>query len=296
MFTMIERKLRRLEVRLNRPMLPRQSLDEMIRDWGAASFLSSLAQKRPEILIAVTTFRRPGEVADLINALVHALGYTELSVHVCIFNDASDADYSGARDLLSRHFNGNSTWLDSRRNFGKRGFWQTHQMMFRAAEVADSEFLLSLQDDIELVPDFFQKLFQVWSATGQADERRRVLYLFSGDDDEPHGRWNLFDRVDLPEACARRTDWFDLQAFLIDRAGLALLRYWVVPISLRRWRKDPTVSSGVGDQFTRRIAGRATVYQCDPPLVFHGRATSQMNPEARSERPLDNRAKPKASN
>lgn len=291
MIEQIRRKLEKLAVKLNRPLWPRQSPERLIEAWNAGQTMAVLAEKRPQLLVTLTTYSRPHEVSELIEALAHALEGAEQTTFVCVFNDASDADCSAARALLLEHFGANAAWLDARENFGKRGFWRTHQMIFHAAKVSDADHLLSLQDDIELVPDFLDRLWQVWYATGQADARRRVLYLFSGEDDEPEGRWHRFSRVDLPAARARRTDWFDLQAFLIDRAGLSLLRYWMVPISPLRWKKRPTISSGVGQQLTQRMAGRGTVYQCEPPLVSHGKAQSHMNPEARAMRPLDNRAR-----
>ncbi len=290
MFERISYRLQRWAVRWNRPLCPRGSFDVVIDGWGARSLLTRLAGARFRLLVTITTHRRPQELISLISALSKALGDVSMPVFVCVLNDASDADYSGARALLQERFGGNSHWLDASENFGKQRFWMTHQLIFLAAKEADAEYLLSLQDDIDLVPNFLQKLWKVWEATGELDARRRVLYLFSTDDDESGGRWHSFQRVSFPRAQARRTDWFDLQAFLIDRSGLSLLRYWVVPISALRWRRDPTISSGVGQQLTIRMAGRATVYQCDPPLVIHGKAHSQMNPEARTLRPLDNRA------
>lgn len=289
MFEPIKRKIEKFEVRLNRPLWPRRSPDSLIEAWGAGPLMELLASRRPHLLVTLTAYRRPREVSDLIVSLAAALRESTLSTFVCVFNDASDADCSAARALLQEHFGENAVWLDAQKNFGKRGFWRTHQMIFHAAKVSDADYLLSLQDDIELAPDFLRQLWQVWSDIGRADERRRVLYLFSGEDDEPEGRWHRFPRVELPAARARRTDWFDLQAFLIDRAGLSLLRYWIAPISPLRWRRDPTISSGVGQQLTQRMAGRCAVYQCEPPLVSHGKAQSQMNPEARALRPLDNR-------
>lgn len=291
MIEQIRRRLEKLAVKLNRPLWHSPSPDALIDAWNAGPAMDVLAQMRPQLLVTLTAYRRPNELAELIVSLADALRGASHSTFVCVFNDASDADCSAARDLLKEHFGVNAAWLDARQNFGKRGFWRTHQVIFHAAKAADAEHLLSLQDDITLVPDFLSRLWQVWSATGQADTRRRVLYLFSSEDDEPEGRWHRFSRVDLPAARARRTDWFDLQAFLIDRAGLMLLRYWMVPISPLRWKKNPTISSGVGQQLTQRMAGRGTVYQCEPPLVSHGKAESHMNPEARALRPLDNRTR-----
>jgi hypothetical protein len=131
------------------------------------------------------------------------------------------------------------------------------------------------------------RALELWRAT-ERDLLRRVLYLFSSSDDEAHGRWVSFSRRDA--GLCRLTNWFDLQAFLVDGAFFELLSHRMVPIHENRWKRRPEQSSGVGRQLTRRLFGRAHVYQAWPPLVIHGAATSTMNPEARAARSLDNRA------
>lgn len=289
MFSSIERRFHKLSVRLNRPLWPRQSLQWLSSAWGADALLNRLSTLQPDLLVTITTYRRPADVSVLLASLAEVLGTSGVNYFVCVLNDASDADCSEAQAGLKYLFGERAAWLDASEKFGKLRFWCTHQMIFFAAKAAKSAHLLSLQDDVELAPDFLQRLWTVWSDTGKVDPRRRVLYLFSGNDDEPEGRWHHFQRVDFSAIGARRTDWFDLQAFLIDRAGLTLLKYWMIPIPPSRWKRDPTISSGVGQQLTLRMAGRGTTFQCHPPLVSHGRALSQMNPEARALRPLDNR-------
>lgn len=78
--------------------------------------------------------------------------------------------------------------------------------------------------------------------------------------------------------------------FLVDRAFFELLDHRMVPIHRHRWKRQAGRSSGVGRQFTRRLFGRAHVYQAWPPLVVHGAAPNTMNPEARRARSLDNRS------
>jgi hypothetical protein len=287
------RKLRDLEVRLNRPLLPRESEAGFIADWQAGEVLQRLEQLQPSLLVSITTYRRPGEAAALIASLAQALGEARHSVFVCVFNDRAPQldEAKPARQALQHHFGERGAWLDARRHLGKQLFWRTHQMIFIAARRAGAAQLLSLQDDVSLVPDFMARLRQVWQRSGEQLPERRVLNLFAGDDDEPDGRWIRRMRMTLPGTGARRTDWFDLAAFMIDRQGLALLRDWVVPVPPGRWRKDPTLSSGVGRQFTLRLFNRAAVVQCEPPLVLHGAAESRMNPQARLLRPMDNRAR-----
>lgn len=291
-FARLNEALRSLEVRCNRTLWPWPTPRDSVRAWGAEDLVTRLSRSRPGFLVAVTTYRRPRELASLLESLAVELHGAPAEPFLLVLNDAADAlvDDASTRALVRERFGERAAWVDAPRRFGKFGFWRTHQTIYAAALASRAEFLLSLQDDVELAPDFMARLLRTWEATGRRDPRRRALYLFSSDDDEPHGRWLRFVREDAPDAAARRTDWLDLQGYLIDAEGLALLRHRLVPIPARCWRKDPTLSSGVARQLTLRLSRRAPIYQCYPPLVAHGSCPSLMNPEARARRPLDNRS------
>lgn len=280
---------RSLEGRFNRPLIPRERERSFLGEWDGGATIAALADARPRVLVTITTYKRPAELTALIEALARPEALPDPGCWVVILNDKSESDYGAAKAALGRHFPGRHLWLDAREPMGKRRFWRTHQVTFLAARTAQAEFLLSLQDDIALAPRFGELLWSAWAATGR-DPGRRVLYLFTHPGHGETATWVDFRRVTVPGLPAARTDWFDLQGFLIDRAGLALLRYWVIPITGWRWRRRSAPSSGVGRQLTRRLFGRASTWQCDPPLVFHGAAPSEMNPEARGRNPLDNRA------
>jgi len=278
------------EMRTNRPRR-REPDAELLGRWSPAldggRGLAALGHE-PELLIVLMTFGRPELAARLLERAREALDVAGLRerASLLVLHDACGGDYAGtrqaARDVCVSHL-----WLDARARFGKPGFWQMHQTALLAARVCRPRFALYLQDDVEFAPDLIVRARALWSAT-RADPLRRVLYLFSSSDDEAGGRWVPFERRTLGRV--RQTNWFDLQAFFVDRAFFELLDHRMVPIHPNRWRRRPEQSSGVGRQLTRRLFGRAHVYQAWPPLVMHGVAASTMNPEARRERPLDNRA------
>lgn len=278
------------EMRTNRPR--RRELDaELLERWSAAGDarpgIAPLVHE-PELMVVLTTFGRPELASRLLATVREALSTAGLGERAAllVLHDACGEDYDdarqAARDVCASHL-----WLDARARFGKAGFWQVHQTALLAARVWRPRFALYLQDDVEFAPDLITRARGLWSATA-ADPLRRVLYLFSSSDDEAGGRWVPFER--RPAGRLRQTNWFDLQAFMVDRAFFELLDYRMVPIHPNRWRRRPEQSSGVGRQLTWRLFGRAHVYQAWPPLVMHGVAPSTMNPEARRERSLDNRA------
>ncbi|MET0344173.1 MAG: hypothetical protein ABW252_24370 [Polyangiales bacterium] len=237
------------------------------------------------LLIVITTYQRPGPCAALLGALHDAIARDpQPGVRVLVLRDAGDADYGDAQRVGREAFGDALTWLDARQRLGKPGFWKTYQVAFLAAEALAPAHALFLQDDVAFAPTFVgDALARFASLAG--DSRRRVLYLHSDESDEPWGRWTLFRRRDVAPGL-RLVQWFDLQAFLVDRAFFTLLGHRMVPVHPNRWRRRPTISSGVGQQLTLRLRGRANVYQTSPPLVHHGALQSEMNPEARAKRPL----------
>lgn len=281
-----------LRIRFNWPSSGRVDRAAFFNLWSiGGQALHELPEVTPrlELLVVITTCNRPGSCARLLEGLGEALsvaGYTARTA-VLVFQDACSDDYAAARAIAASGARA-SFWLEARRRLAKEGFWRTYQTALLAAERWQPERTLFLHDDLELDSDLFSRVDALWRATGQ-DPDRRVLYLLSSRGDEKDGRWVHFTRCDRPEWQCRQTNWFDLQAFMVDRRFMELMRYRIVPVHPNRWRRAPSVSSGVGRQFSLRLFGRGAVYQAWPPLVGHGGEQSIANREARHENALDNR-------
>lgn len=280
------------ETRSNRSLRRAPDASEYFARWSVGAAPASVPAplpRPPRWLVVLTTYARPEGAARVLDALTRALAAARLGEQAAllVLHDRCEADYDAAR-ALAQNACAHTLWLDARARFGKAGFWRVHQTALFVARAWAPERTLYLQDDVVFEPDLFERSDALWRATA-ADPARRVLYLFSSRDDEPEGRWARFPRRDLPELDCRQTNWFDLQAFIVDRAFFELLRYRMVPIHPNRWQRQPQISSGVGRQLTLRAFGRANIYQAWPPLVRHGAEPSEMNAAARALRPLDNR-------
>lgn len=249
------------------------------------------AAKAPcDLLIVLTTYAR-SELCKLklrnLPALLEALPRSK-RVHVLVLRDHCAQDYSEAREEAYRRFGDRVTFLEANQHLGKAGYWKTYQVAFMAANLLKPKHTLFLQDDVQYTHRLLSDTYALWQETA-ADSRRRVLNLFSSADDEPNGRWVRFQRQDQPGGALRLTQWFDLASYFVDLRFFEELDFRVVPVHPYRFRRRPTLSSGVGAQLTRRLFGRCNVYQAHPPLVLHGAHPSVMNPEARSARSMDNR-------
>jgi hypothetical protein len=245
---------------------------------------------RADLLCVLMTYNRPGAFREVLRAL-HATLAGE-PAFVLVLNDQSASDYTDARAEAQALFGPRLLWLDARERLGKPGFWKAYQVAFMVAHAQRPTHALFLQDDLAFEPDMLARVRTLWSRTAH-DPKRRVLYLFSSDEDERFGRWVWVPRRDVGGGL-RLTQWFDLQGFYVDRAFFELLDYRMIPIHANRWRRTPKHSSAVGKHLTLRLFGRANIYQTYPPLVLHGGVTSEMNPLTRAKRSLDNRSLAKA--
>jgi hypothetical protein len=243
----------------------------------------------PALLIVVMTYDRPNACSTLMTRLAQAIdqGRRRENTALLVLHDACTRDYSEVRkqagSLAQTHL-----WLDARQRLGKVQFWRSYQTALLVAQRWRPARTLFLHDDVDFGADLLDEAEAIWQATSD-DAARRVLYLFSSSKDEEQGRWIKFARRDLPEKGCRLTNWFDLQAFMVDLEFFELLGFRMVPIHSNRWKRKPSTSSGVGRQLTLRLRGRASVYQAWPPLVSHGAEPSIANPEARVATDLDNR-------
>ena len=258
---------------------------------GVPESLESAASGPTDLLIVLTTYDRARlceRKLESLPELIRRAGRLE-HVHLLVLCDASSDDYGPARMLAQRLFGSAVTWLDAHTHLGKANYWKTYQTAFLAAKRLQPIHTLFLQDDVQYEADLLRDAYALWDNT-ESDPNRRLIYLFSTDDDEAQGRWIRFVRDELPALGLRLTQWFDLQSYLVDRAFFEQLDYRMVPVHPNRWRRKAQLSSGVGAQLTRRLFGRANLYQAWPALVVHGAHQSKMNPGARAVRSLDNLA------
>lgn len=273
-----------LRERYNRPGAP-VSAEQFLECFEGAVLPAQ--GSRCELLMVLTTYARAEACARVLRRLAESLGRCPtLTARLLVLEDCSECDYGATRELGRELFGETLVWLKAKERLGKTGYWRTYQTALCMARALDPARVLFLQDDLEFEPTFVERMQDLF---GRLPPGPRVLYLFSSEDDEPGGRWIEHPRSAVPGLPLRKTQWFDLQAFITSREVLELLSYQVIPVHPSRWQREPSRSSGVGMQLTRRLFGRADIYQCSPPLVFHGAEPSQMNPGARAERTLDNR-------
>ncbi len=239
-------------------------------------------------LWTITTHERPDSCARLVASLGECARKAGVEPILLVVRDVGECDYGAVVESLAREFGERGVLIQSTRHLGKPDFWELHQQLMDAVRWLDPPYHLSLQDDLELAEGWYDEMWSIVESIDDPD--LAVLYLLSMEDDEPHGRWIDFDRVTAPDGRSRLTRWFDLQAYLALPRMYEALHWRMLPVHPRRWRMNPTRSSGVGLQLTSRLyVSRANAHQVVETLVYHGGHESLLNPEQRALRPLDNR-------
>lgn len=281
----------KLQCALNRPLLGRELAPAR---FDAIDGIDVVGVPAPpaasvELCVVVITHARPEACRALVDALQVALRQAGLDgrTFVIVLQDDCDADYQSARAALHARFPGRFAYYVASEHLGKPGFWFTYQTAFRCVRALGAKFTLFLQDDVTFSSNLVRDALTRFDAI--EDERKAALYLCAMPDDEIDGRWIRARRVELPRQALRLTRWLDLQAFLAHERFFECLHHEVFPSPASRWARDASRSSGVGEQFTRRLFGRANVYQVRDTLVYHGESPSLMNADARAQRSLDNR-------
>lgn len=284
-------QLWKAQCRLNRPLLALVQRDQrrvLKQAWELDS--AELGPARPGLCVVISTHKRPEACADLLTQLHAALPVQlQNDAQLIVLEDASSSDYTAVCELGKRLFPARFLFLRSRRWLGKQGYYLTYQAAFELARRAHPAHTLFIQDDLTLAPDFFARAFALWGSI--RDRKKAVLSLISFDDDEKRGRWTHFKRRELLGGKVWKTQWFDLPAYLVDEYFFETLRYRVYPADPLRFMRGTGISSGVGEQLTRRLWRRGNIYQVANTLVFHGEHASVMNSDARGDRPFDNRAR-----
>lgn len=207
--------------------------------------------------LALSTYERPGPLADLLRDIIAERG--ERSLFVQVFDDASSADYSEPRAILERE-----GWLFTR-SPERRGYLAGVRIAHAAARGHAGRHNFFLPDDVRLCDGFFDLAIDAWERI--EDPNKMALNLLV-DSREHSTCWTAQLPVDRGHVVS--TGWFDGVA-LVPRDYFEHLDYAAEPWSpvCRRLHAD-----GYG------------LYRVRDSLVLHGHEPSVMFPDVRKKHPL----------
>lgn len=226
------------------------------------------------IPVTIPTYNRPELLLALLQQIAEYRQHRD--VQVWVWNDSSRSDYHPVEEYIFER-----DWLHYHRcgrNHGKKGFWELYTAMLGALRPYDFEGAYFLQDDLQLVRDFFTVAETQWR--GIRDPRKLGMNLsldWRHEACEPMWGTARPSKVKHGPAEYLRQQWTD-GIFFGTRDLFGLLDWHIAPVDPTRWHYDTRLSSGVPRYITRAIARSLRCFYSPAwSLVKLHECPSQMN-------------------
>lgn len=228
-----------------------------------------------QIYIAIPTYNRHDMLHRLIQQIVRESKGWQITIG--IYDDCSTIPVTISPNIKIPHI----LYRFSKNN-GKIDYWILADRIFKDFQNSKADFIIYMADDIVLHTGFFDTLIQQWNAIEDPDKATLSFFYDSLRRGKPC--WGRFTPINQGNYWL--TQWLDM-AFLAPRHTLEVLNFEVLPVDSSRWKDNPLLSSGVGQQLSQRLRKlRLKMYHLDRDLADHGMHESRMHPEARRLNPL----------
>jgi len=159
---------------------------------------------------------------------------------------------------------------------GKEGFWRNWDHALKLFKKSRNEFALFLQDDV-----FDVRIDKIIEYHNLLKDK---TYAFNVLTDSRITCWNSIAPTPFNEEIDK-VGFVDC-LFFTTRKTLSLIGYWMEAIDRVRF-KIPGISSGVGQQLTKRLNNRRIpIYRNKTSLIYHGDHESIMHNHERKKNPL----------
>jgi len=217
-----------------------------------------------KIAILTTYCERPDLLKKLVQSVKKAVDADRYEIDHYILDDASEKvlgslgkyEESGYTIFVTRH----------EIRYGRPRYWETMNELFGQVKDGGYDFIFSLQDDMEVCTDFFDRAFHVYS---QVPKNSMLMFLL---DDRVMKRDAGFT-YQIIDGCASM-----IPSQLLNAIG------WVIePIPSSRTR----MSSGVWRQLSYRLVDEssgARIFYSNYSLAYHHGDESQLNPSTRGNK------------
>lgn len=242
-----------------------------------AAGLRPQIRRLPLCSVAIPTHQRPDGCLDILRDLAEQTIADGLTVTV--YQDGGDADYSAARAfVIARGWR----WVRHDEAGGKRLYWSRMNRVWADWRAAPSPHLVYLADDLRLTPRGLEQLLSEWASI--PDAKRGFLNPLRDASRAGKPCWTKLAARAV--GTVDQVGWNDC-IYLTSPSALAVLGWALQPIDPNRWVKAPLLSSGVGEQISRRMVEAGwSLWQVGRSLVDHVGHESMMNPSERATHPL----------
>lgn len=215
-----------------------------------------------DFCIIITTYNRPQMLSSLIHQIKNQTKDKKIKIYVLDDNSLKKLTFNDS----------NITFINFYPNRGKKLFWQIINVAFNLVKNIQSKYFIFLQDDQVLVENFFKIVVDKYM--NLLDERK-ICLEFRTDERTTRPNWSNFKPIEIGDYI--KTQWVELD-FICEKKFFEVLNYEILPVNKNRWKKNPNLSSGVGQQLTNRLNSLGlNMYHTKNTLVRHGNHKSEMN-------------------
>jgi len=231
------------------------------------------------ISVAVTTYNRPAGCLRLLQDIARERIEGLL---VTVFDDASTEDYQAVQQFVAEQ---DWQFIRAAQNHGKKQWWKWIGQVLAMWDANPASYFYILQDDIRLCQRFFARSLELWGQI--ADPNKASLCLLRDDLRSRLGSSCWTSYASHVEGAVERTQWVDCSAVLCTMTFVQTLK-GMQPLRESRWGQDALKSSGVGEQWSKRLhaAGKGMFWPKQSYVLHLDQNISKMNPRARKTNQL----------
>jgi hypothetical protein len=215
-----------------------------------------------DFCVIITTYNR----SDMLKKLLTQIDHEKKNhrIFVAIFDDAGNQNID-----INKSYHKKILLYP---NNGKRKYYNIINSTLSFLKNISSEYFIYLPDDVSLVENFFDETKRIYESINFSD---KICLSILTDGRVNRTNWTDFKTIDYGEYY--KTQWNDL-CFIAKRNFFERLEFKITPINQNRWKGNPNLSSGVGQQISTRLNNLGLgMYHTKKSLVIHGDHESKMN-------------------
>lgn len=219
-----------------------------------------------DFCVVITTHNRQYMLKNLLDDIFKNKNY---KIYVVIFDDASNDVYN-----LEGY---DVKYIKYVKNNGLKKLWKIIDDTFKFCKKINANYYVYLQDDLRLKENFFEESVRIFEKI--TDDSKISLGTLMIDSQRNQPKWTGVHPIEFDEYY--RTQWCEL-VFICKYSFFEALEFKMVPIDPSRWNKNPNLSSGVGEQISKRLHNlNLNMYHVINNLTIHGDHESKLLPELR---------------
>jgi len=217
--------------------------------------------------IFITTYNRQKNLLDLLNQINNMT--INKKIKIIIIDDCSDTIYEPQdEDVFIFRMSSNQ---------GKEKFYKIIDLSFKIIGKIESKYYFYLQDDVTLKENYFEKSIEIFESI--QDNNKIVLSTLIYENQKGVKKWTGFDPIEMDNVVL--CQWVEL-FFICKFNFFEILNFKIEKINEDRWVKNPLLSSGVGEQMSKRLFfENKNMYVVKNSLIIANNQNSLMNPKER---------------